>query len=43
MKLETLHKVKEAATIFALIAVPIIVAFGPPVLQNRIGEEAVQK
>jgi hypothetical protein len=43
MKLETLHKVKEFAKILALVAVPIIVAWGTQVIQNRIAEEGTRK
>jgi hypothetical protein len=43
MKLETLHKVKEVAKILALVAVPIIVAWGTQVIQNRIAAEGTRK
>jgi hypothetical protein len=43
MKIETLKKAKEVAAIFALVAVPIIVAWGTQMIQNRISEEGMRK
>ncbi len=43
MKMETLQKLKEGATILSLVAVPVIVAWGTQVIQNRITEEGTRK
>ena len=43
MKIETLHKLKEGAKIFALVAVPLLVAWGTQVIQNRIAAEGMRK
>jgi hypothetical protein len=42
-KIETLKKWTEVAKIFALVAVPIIVALGPLILQNRLAQQSMQK
>ena len=43
MNIELLQKWKDMATIFSLIAVPIIVAVATQAIQNRIAEEGARK
>jgi hypothetical protein len=43
VEMETLQKWKEGATIFSLVAVPIIVALGTLAIQKRIAEEGARK